>query len=202
MDIVGLKNAGKERSFLDGQLLIAMPHMLDHNFDRTVIYLCAHSPDGAMGFVINRPQQITFCDLMVQLKLIGPESAIRLPDKARNMPIQAGGPVDTGRGFVLHSDDYLTDSTMPVSDELCMTATIDILRAISKGHGPSRALMMLGYVGWGPGQLEGEITRNGWLTCPASDEIVFDRHLPDKYDRVLAAMGVNPAMLSSQFGTA
>jgi putative transcriptional regulator len=202
MDIVGLKKRGSERSYLDGQLLIAMPSMLDSNFDRTVIYVCAHSSDGAMGFILNRPQPLSFCDLLIQLNVIASEDVIRLPNRARHISVQSGGPVDTGRGFVLHSDDYLSDSTMPVSDELCMTATVDILRAISEDKGPVRALMMLGYAGWGPGQLEAEITSNGWLTCPATDDIVFDRGLPDKYDRVLASMGINPAMLSTQGGNA
>ncbi|WP_099865183.1 YqgE/AlgH family protein [Pararhizobium haloflavum] len=202
MDITGLTRREKERSYLDGQLLIAMPHVFDSNFDRTVIYICAHSGDGAMGFILNRPQPMSFCDLLVQLKVISSDDAICLPTRARDMAVQAGGPVDTGRGFVLHSDDYLSDSTMPVSDELCMTATVDILRAISKGKGPHRATMMLGYAGWGPGQLEAEIGENGWLTCPASDDIVYDRALPDKYDRVLASMGINPAMLSRESGHA
>jgi putative transcriptional regulator len=202
MDISGIRFKGKERSYLDGQLLVAMPHMLDSNFDRTVIYICAHSKDGAMGFIINRPQPISFCDLLVQLDVISQSETIRLPNRVRDVPVQAGGPVDTGRGFVLHSDDYLTDSTMPVSDELCMTATVDILRAMSKGKGPDRAMMMLGYAGWGAGQLEAEIVKNGWLTCPATDDIVFDQRLPDKYDRVLASMGINPAMLSSEAGHA
>ena len=202
MDISGIRYKGKERSYLDGQLLVAMPHMLDSNFDRTVIYICAHSKDGAMGFIINRPQPISFCDLLVQLDVISQSETIRLPNRIRDVPVQSGGPVDTGRGFVLHSDDYLTESTMPVSDELCMTATVDILRAMSKGQGPDRAMMMLGYAGWGAGQLEAEIVKNGWLTCPATDDIVFDRSLPDKYDRVLASMGINPAMLSSEAGHA
>jgi len=145
MDIAGLKIGGKERSYLDGQLLIAMPHMLDSNFDRTVIYVCAHSSDGAMGFILNRPQPISFSDLLIQLNVISSDDAIRLPQRTRTIAVQSGGPVETGRGFVLHSDDYLGDSTMPVSDELCMTATVDILRAISQGRGPDRAMMMLGY---------------------------------------------------------
>lgn len=202
MDIDGLRRRGNERSYLDGQLLIAMPRMLDSNFDRTVIYICAHSSDGAMGFILNRPQPISFCDLLVQLNVISSDDTIRLPVSARQMVVQSGGPVDTGRGFVLHSDDYMSDSTMPVSDELCMTATIDILRAISKGKGPGRAMMMLGYAGWGPGQLEAEINENGWLTCPACDDLVFDRALPNKYDRVLASMGIDPARLSSESGHA
>jgi putative transcriptional regulator len=202
MVIGALKHDSKERSYLDGQLLIAMPHMLDTNFDRTVIYLCAHSSDGAMGFVLNRPQPITFSDLLVQLNVIKSNEAIRLPRRAQSISVQAGGPVETGRGFVLHSDDYIGDSTMPVSDEMCMTATVDILRAISQGRGPHRAMMMLGYAGWGPGQLEAEITENGWLTCPATDDVVFDRAISDKYERVLASMGIDPAMLSRESGHA
>lgn len=202
MDIVGLQRKGEERSYLDGQLLVAMPHKLDENFDRSVIYLCAHSADGAMGFILNRSQSLTFSDLLVQLKVITSDDAIRLPSRTLDVAVQAGGPVDTGRGFVLHSDDYMSESTLPVSDELCLTATVDILRAISEGRGPQRAMMMLGYAGWGPGQLENEITSNGWLTCPAKDDLVFDRALHLKYDRVLASMGINPAMLSSEAGQA
>lgn len=202
MEIADFRKRGNERSYLDGQLLVAMPCMLDSNFDRTVIYVCAHSSDGAMGFILNRPQPISFCDLLVQLNVITSDDTIRLPVRAREMVVQSGGPVDTGRGFVLHSDDYMSDSTMPVSDDLCMTATIDILRAISRGKGPDRAMMMLGYAGWGPGQLEAEISENGWLTCPARDDLVFDRALPNKYDRVLASMGIDPARLSSESGHA
>lgn len=202
MEISGIRHRGKERSYLDGQLLVAMPHMFDSNFDRTVIYVCAHSKDGAMGFILNRAQPISFCDLLVQLNVISSSDTIRLPNRARDVQVQSGGPVDTGRGFVLHSDDYMTESTMPVSDELCMTATVDILRAISEDKGPNRAMMMLGYAGWGAGQLEAEIVKNGWLTCPATDDIIFDRGLPDKYDRVLASMGINAAMLSSEAGHA
>lgn len=192
----------RERGFLDGQFLIAMPGMSDTNFARTVIYICAHSNDGAMGFVINRPQPLTFGDVLLHLKLIQADAVIRLPELARNFPIQTGGPVETGRGFVLHSDDYMSDSSIPVSDDICLTATLDIVRAISKGGGPRRATMMLGYAGWGSGQLENEIIANGWLTCPASDDLIFDRTLGDKYDRALALMGVSPAMLSMEAGHA
>lgn len=192
----------KQRGYLDGQLLVAMPGMLDANFERTVIYVCAHSEDGAMGFILNRARDMSFSDLLVQLGLIEAEDAIRLPEQTRELPVQVGGPVDTGRGFVLHSHDYLADSTIPVSNGLCLTATTDILRAISGGKGPKRATMMLGYASWAPGQLEDEIARNGWLTCPARDELVFDRNLSGKYDRVLASMGINPAMLSNTAGHA
>ena len=192
----------RERGFLDGQFLIAMPGMFDANFARTVIFICAHSDDGAMGFILNRPQQLTFPDVLLHLDLLDEDEAIRLPQVTRDFQIQAGGPVETGRGFVLHSDDYLSDSSIPVSDDICLTATLDIVRAISRGEGPVRATMMLGYAGWGPVQLESEITQNGWLTCPARDELIFDKALDDKYDRALALMGVSAAMLSMDAGHA
>lgn len=194
--------ASSEQGFLNSQLLIAMPGTPEGIFDRSVIYICAHSDEGAMGFILNQPQEMSFPDVAVQIGLLEEEDAIRLPDRARNLPVQTGGPVDTGRGFVLHTDDYLSDSTVPISDALCMTATIDILREISGGSGPKQAMMMLGYAGWASGQLENEIAANGWLTCPATDEMVFDRSLDDKYDRALASMGINPALLSSECGTA
>ncbi|CCM74704.1 YqgE/AlgH family protein [Rhizobium mesoamericanum] len=201
MSLATLKNK-RERGFFDGQFLIAMPGMEDRNFARTVIYICAHSDAGAMGFVINRPQNLTFTDVLLHLEMIKDEEAIVLPPHARDCPIQTGGPVESGRGFVLHSDDYLCDSSIPVSDDICMTATLDIIRAIFKGKGPKRATMLLGYAGWGAGQLEAEVGNNGWLTCPANEELIFDRSLDDKYERALATMGINAAMLSAEAGHA
>ncbi|MFJ6322674.1 MULTISPECIES: YqgE/AlgH family protein [unclassified Rhizobium] len=199
MSLSTLKNK-RERGLLDGQFLIAMPGMEDRNFNRTVIYICAHSDAGAMGFVINRPQKLTFTDVLLHLDMIKDDDAIVLPADARNFPIQTGGPVESGRGFVLHSDDYLSDSSIPVSDDISLTATLDIVRAISKGSGPKRATMLLGYAGWGAGQLEAEIGNNGWLNCPANEELIFDRSLDDKYERALALMGINAAMLSPHAG--
>jgi len=192
----------RERGFLDGQFLIAMPGLDDGNFARSVVYICAHSDAGAMGFIINRPQQITFTDILLHLKLVDSNDAIMLPNRTRDFPIQSGGPVETGRGFVLHSDDYGSESSIPVSDEISLTATLDIVRAISNGHGPKRATMLLGYAGWGPGQLENEIANNGWLNCPASDDLIFDRLLDNKYERALALMGIDPRMLSAEAGHA
>lgn len=192
----------KGRGLLDGQLLIAMPGMENGDFARSVVYICAHSDAGAMGFIINRPQPVTFADLLLHLELIDRNDAIMLPDHARQFPIQCGGPVDQSRGFVLHSDDYLSDSSIPVSDDISLTATLDIVRAISDGRGPRHATMMLGYAGWGPGQLEQEIAANGWLHCAATEDLIFDRFLDDKYDRALAMMGINPAMLSMDVGHA
>ena len=201
MSLSTLKNKG-ERGFLDGQFLIAMPSMTDSNFTRSVVYICAHSGAGAMGFVINRPQPLSFTDVLMHLDMIKSDDAIMLPDHARNFPIQTGGPVESGRGFVLHSDDYKSDSSIPVSDDISLTATLDIVRAISNGGGPRRATMLLGYAGWGAGQLEAEIGNNGWLNCPPSEDLIFDRSLDDKYERALALLGVTPAMLSSEAGHA
>jgi putative transcriptional regulator len=201
MSLSTLKNR-RERGFFDGQFLIAMPGVDDSNFARTVIFICAHSDAGAMGFIINRPQDLTFTDVLLHLDMIKDDEAIMMPPPSRDLPIQTGGPVESGRGFVLHSDDYLCDSSIPVSDDISMTATLDIIRAISKGKGPKRATMLLGYAGWGAGQLEAEIGNNGWLNCPANEALIFDPNLDDKYERALAGMGVNAAMLSTEAGHA
>ena len=197
------------RGCLDGHFLIAMPGMNDERFERAVIFVCAHSEDGAMGFIVNRPQPLQFEQLLESLDLDAPGGAgdgagsrDGVSDRARDFPIQLGGPVESGRGFVLHSDDYLSESTIPVNDDLCLTATVDILRAIKEGRGPERGIMLLGYAGWAPGQLEREIASNTWLTCPGRDDLVFDQDHSGKYDRVLAHMGIHPAMLSNQAGHA
>lgn len=192
----------RERGFLDGQFLIAMPSMADGNFARSVIYICAHTSAGAMGFIINRPQAVTFADILLHLNMIDQNEAIMLPDTTRNFPIQNGGPVESGRGFVLHSEDYVSDSSIPVSDDILLTATLDIVRAISDGRGPSKAAMLLGYAGWGPGQLEREIANNDWLNCAASEDLIFDPALSGKYDRALAMIGISAASLSSEAGHA
>ena len=188
--------------FLDDQFLIAMPGMKDDRFTRSVIYVCAHSSEGAMGLIINQPQPMRFPDLLVQLGIVNEQEAIRLPATARDFPIRNGGPVDRSRGFVLHTDDYTVESSMPISEEVCLTATIDILRAISSGRGPRQALMTLGYAGWAAGQLEGEIAANGWLTCPASPDLLFDTDIDRKYDRILSSIGVDPTHLSVEAGHA
>jgi putative transcriptional regulator len=155
-----------------------------------------------MGLIINQSQQLMFPDLLVQLGVLDETEAIRLPPPARDFVVRNGGPVDRSRGFVLHTDDYKVESSLPISDDVCLTATVDILRAISLGRGPRKALMMLGYAGWGAGQLESEIAANGWLTCPAQSEILFDSDIDGKYNRVLASMGVHLAHLSQQAGHA
>jgi putative transcriptional regulator len=202
MDLLRQKKTAAKRGFLDDQFLIAMPGMKDERFARSVIYVCAHSDEGAMGLIINQAQQMLFPDLLVQLGILDEDEAIRLPAPARDFVIRNGGPVDRSRGFVLHTGDYKVDSSLPVSGDICLTATVDILRAISLGRGPRRALMALGYSGWGAGQLEREIAENGWLTCPAIPEFLFDSDMERKYDRILASIGVDLAHLSVTAGHA
>ena len=190
--------------YLDGQLLIAMPSMGDPRFSRSVIYVCAHSSEGAMGIIINqRAPNISFAELLEQLKIVPTEDRISLPSAMNAMDVYLGGPVETGRGFVLHSADYFkADSTLPINDSVCLTATIDILRDIAKGSGPTQALLALGYAGWAPGQLEDEIQSNGWLNCPANPELVFDSAVDRKYNRALDSLGVDPSHLVSDSGHA
>lgn len=191
-----------EQSYLDGQFLIAMPSMEDGRFARSVVYICAHSADGAMGIVINQiAPQIDFVDLLVQLDIIPEGPEIRLPPKVDRMLVQRGGPVETGRGFVLHSADYfIENSTLPIAENVCLTATLEILKAIVAGAGPRNAMLALGYAGWAPGQLEAEIQSNGWLHCAAPASLIFDPELATKYDRAMALLGVDLAMLSGEAG--
>lgn len=196
------KRQDVERGFLDGQFLIAMPGMQDERFARSVVYVCVHSEEGAMGLIINQPQSMLFPDLLVQLGILDEKAAIRLPPRARDIIVRNGGPVERSRGFVLHSADYLVDSSLPVSEEVCLTATIDMLRAISAGAGPRHALMTLGYSGWGAGQLEAEVAANGWLTASASTELLFNTDLDEAYTRILASIGVDLAHLSHAAGHA
>ncbi|MDE2913528.1 MAG: YqgE/AlgH family protein [Paracoccaceae bacterium] len=188
---------GKEAENLTGRLLVAMPGMLDPRFHRAVICMCAHSENGAMGLIVNMPtREIRFGDLLKQLD-------IEAPGEHQDMPVHFGGPVEYGRGFVLHSGDYgSSDSTLEVSDRFSMTATLDILQDISKGEGPASCLLALGYSGWGPGQVEKEIRENGWLICEASEDLVFPERHDGVWKAALVRMGIDPAMLSSAGGTA
>ena len=202
MELTGKKNTITEHGYLDDHFLLAMPAMKDDRFARTVIYICAHNEEGAMGLIINQPQQMRFPELLVQIGVIEEKDAIRLPDSARDLVIRHGGPVDRSRGFVLHSEDVLMESSTPVAEDIFLTATVDILRAISAGKGPKHTLMALGYAGWGAGQLESEIIENGWLTCPASPELLFDGEIEQKYDRILSSIGIDLAHLSPSAGHA
>jgi putative transcriptional regulator len=198
----GTKAAG--RGYLDGQMLIAMPTMRDERFARSVIYVCAHSSEGAMGIVVNQPApNIRFSELLVQLEVIPAAELIQLPPRAGVIKVLKGGPVETGRGFVLHSSDFfIENSTLPIDDGICLTATLDILKAIARGKGPQSAVLALGYAGWAPGQLEGEIQENGWLHCPADAELIFGPDIDGKYGRALRKIGIEPGKLSSQSGHA
>ncbi len=190
-----------EQSLLQGQLLIAMPTMSDKRFQRSVIYLCTHSSEGAMGLIINqRAKNVSFGDLLRQLKVTGEETETAAPFPAT---VYVGGPVSTQRGFVLHTDDYVVgDATLKIADGICLTATLDILKAIAGGKGPARALLALGYSGWAGGQLESEIHANGWLHCTADSELVFGADIELKYDRALSKLGINPSHLVSEAGHA
>jgi len=190
--------------YLDGQLLIAMPGMQDTRFARSVIYLCAHSDDGAMGLSINQPaERVTLNDLLVQLDIVPEHERIAIPERARRIQINRGGPVETGRGFVLHSDDYFSENaTLPIDGGIALTATVDILRDIANGQGPASAMLALGYAGWAPGQLESEIQANGWLHAPADADIIFASDPAEKYGRALARLGIDPGRLSDTAGHA
>lgn len=190
--------------YLSGQLLVAMPGADDNHFAGSVVYVCAHSPEGAMGIVINRAaEHLSFLDLLQQLDLIPEDKAINVPANLKCMSVFVGGPVETGRGFVLHSADYFSaDSTLAIDGSVCLTATIDILRAIARGAGPHKSLLALGYAGWAPGQLESEIQANGWLTCPGDADLVFDPRVDEKYALALAKLGVDPSFLVNQAGNA
>jgi len=190
--------------YLDGQVLVAMPGMADERFARAVIYVCAHSAEGAMGIVLNRPAaDLNFSDLLVQLEIVPEMERIRLPNQVSAMQVLMGGPVETSRGFVLHSPDfYIDQSTLPIDDEVCLTATIDILRAIARGDGPSHAVLALGYAGWSAGQLESEIQANGWLNCSADAELIFKASADTRYELAMRKIGIDPAMLSMEAGHA
>jgi len=182
--------------YLTGQLLVAMPQMRDPRFARSVIYICAHSADGAMGLVVNRRVgSITFDDLLQQLN-IGPN---KRNDEIR---IHFGGPVEQGRGFVLHSSDYLQSGSLRVDDQVALTATLDILKEMAAGGGPRRSLLALGYAGWGPGQLDAEIQANGWLSVSSDEDLVFDADLEHKWQRAIGKIGIDFSQLSSDAGHA
>jgi putative transcriptional regulator len=195
---------GEDDGYLDGQFLVAMPAMSDKRFARSVIYLCAHSAQGAMGLIVNqRASHISFPQLLGQLSIGGEDDGEALGADLQDMDVHVGGPVDTARGFVLHTSDYFAaDSTLPIDEGVSLTATLDILKAIANGKGPNRAILALGYAGWRPGQLESEIAANGWLHCPPDIDLLFDRDLDQKYDRAMSKIGIDPSHLVSEAGHA
>ena len=189
--------SGEETTGLAGRLLVAMPGMTDPRFKRAVIYLCAHSDDGAMGLIVNMPtREIRFKDLLKQFD-------IKADDRCYDVPVHYGGPVEFGRGFVLHSGEYDSSSaTLDVDEKYSMTATVDILQDISRGVGPHSCMLALGYSGWGPGQVEQEIEANGWLICEASPDLVFSSKHESVWKDAMDSLGIDPRMLSSSGGRA
>jgi len=197
-------STASNRGFLDGQMLIASPGMQDERFTRSLIYVCAHSSEGAMGIVVNQPApHISFADLLVKLDVIPAADKIQLPSTAGDVTVLKGGPVETERGFVLHSADFfIENSTLPIDEGICLTATLDILKAIARGTGPHNAILALGYAGWAPGQLENELHHNGWLHCAADPDLIFGADIDAKYDQAMRKIGIRPGMLSSEAGHA
>ncbi|HEX7725881.1 MAG TPA: YqgE/AlgH family protein [Rhizomicrobium sp.] len=184
-------------NFLEGKLLIALPGMSDPRFEKAVIFMCAHSAEGAMGLIINKPiEGLGFHDLVQNLD-------IRVTNNVPDSPVLFGGPVDTGRGFVLHSGEYAApNATMPVTKEISLTATLDILKAMAEGQGPEQSVFALGYAGWGPGQIENEIRLNGWLHCDADSGIVFEMDMASKWSAALRKLGIDLSLLSTNTGRA
>jgi len=204
MTVPRSKRRRRNEGYLKGQLLVAMPLMSDRRFSRSVIYLCAHSDDGAMGLIINhRASHISFPDLLERLGIVPRGADDGISNEILERQVHVGGPVETGRGFVLHTSDYFaSDSTLQIDRDVSLTASIDILKAIASGEGPDRSMLALGYAGWSAGQLESEIQANGWLHCPADMELVFDPDLDSKYTRALAKIGIDPSHLVSDAGHA
>ncbi len=187
---------GDQDLYLTGRFLIAMPGMQDDRFQQTLIYICAHGPEGAMGLVVNKSlDSISFPDLLEQLD-------IPTPPAGEGIDVLFGGPVESGRGFVLHSPDYMHDATMVVDDGIALTATVDVLRAIANGSGPRQRLLALGYAGWDSGQLDDEIKANGWLSVDADPKLLFDTDISKKWERAMAKIGIDPLMLSDKAGHA
>ncbi len=182
--------------YLTGQFLAAMPAMEDTRFQRSLIYMCVHNAEGAMGLIVNRlVDSLTFDELLDQLEI--PKAPY-----SSDIRIHFGGPVETGRGFVLHSTEYEKDATVVMENGIALTATVDILRDIAEGNGPRDHLLALGYAGWGPGQLDGEIQENAWLNIPADVSLLFNAENDAKWDRAVALLGFDPSLLSSDAGMA
>ena len=190
--------------YLEGKMLIAMPSMSDPRFERSLVYLCVHNADGAMGIIINKKApHVTFSELLEQMGIPFTSREAGARSNTAHMAVYFGGPVEVGRGFILHSDDYFVqEATQPISGHISLTATSDILKEIAAGHGPRQALFALGYAGWAPGQLEAEIQDNGWLYCEADRDLIFSPESDTKYETALARLGVNLTTLSGDMGHA
>lgn len=184
------------QGYLAGQLLIAMPQMRDPRFARAVVYLCAHTAEGAMGIVVNRLfDGLSFPELLEQLDIDPTPECDRIR-------VHFGGPVEGGRGFVLHSADYMHETSLMVAEGVALTATVDVLKAIAEGLGPSKCLLALGYAGWGSGQLDDEIRENAWLNVPADEQLLFDADLDHKWEAAIHKLGIDFTSLSAEAGHA
>jgi putative transcriptional regulator len=183
-------------TYLTGSLLIAMPQMRDDRFTRSVVYVCAHTSDGAMGLIINKiVESVSFPELLDQLN-------IDTGATSKEIRVHFGGPVETGRGFVLHSSDYVQDATLVIDEDVALTATVDILKSIADGSGPDKSILALGYAGWAPGQLDQEIQANGWLSVPADNNLVFGLDPDTKWEKAMGKIGIDFNMLSGDAGHA
>jgi putative transcriptional regulator len=186
----------------EGKFLIAMPGLSSSFFAQTIIYVCAHNDEGAMGFVVNKVRGMTFGDLVEQTDVFSENAIPKIPSNVAHVPVGHGGPVDEHRGFVLHSTDYCGESTIPISESVFLTSTTQVLRMIANGKGPHRCAISLGYSGWGPGQLEAEMLENSWLTLDADPVMVFDQDHDTKYERLLRAAGIDTAHFVADCGHA
>ncbi len=188
--------------YFQGQFLIAMPGMGDPRFERSVVFVCTHSESGAMGLVINKPlNDITFADVVEEV-IHEPHEEAAYQTASLQQQVWFGGPVEKARGLVLHTADYQLETSLPIGSDILLTASVDILKDIVQSKGPKKTLFALGYAGWGGGQLDSEIASNSWLTCKVSHDILFDRDGDAKYNRALALLGIDPALLSAQAGHA
>lgn len=191
-----VQSSADAASVFTGQLLVAMPTLVDPRFAQSVIYVCAHTTDGAMGLVINRPlAKPSFDDLLRQLE-------IAPTPPARRIRLCMGGPVDNARGFVLHTSDWTGEGSLRVNEELALTASLDVLKVIAEGGGPREGILALGYAGWGPGQLDAEIQQNAWLSVPADQALLFSDEHDTKWRRALGLLHIDPLLLSETAGHA
>ena len=189
-------NQHQDDNYLSGQLLIAMPNIVDPPFEKSVIYICVHNSDGAMGLLVNRPiQSLSFTELLGQLE-------VDFSSEISPVSVMFGGPVEQGRGFVLHSPDYLQDASLVVDEDVVLTATVEILQAIADGMGPKKYLLALGYAGWDAGQLDSEIKNNGWLSVGSDHDLIFGSDSESKWLKAMTKIGIDPHMLSDNAGNA
>lgn len=190
-----MPDVGTKSGYLAGHLLVAMPHMEDPRFARSVVFLCAHSAEGAMGIIVNKVMDnISFTELLQQLKIE--------PGPHPGQPVHYGGPVESGQGFILHTVDYQHESSLVVGERYALTTTVDVLRAMVEGRGPRHSIFALGYAGWAPGQLDDEIQANGWLHLPADDNAVFNLDPGSKWQYCLRRIGIDSGRLTTESGHA